>query len=381
MIQQKINERQQLFNDVIDNKIPERVPVMGNIMYEAAIEYAGFDLKQGQWDSEIAYKVFKKINEDFQTDAPCTSPTMRNPLFYQILGAKGYVMSETGVMQHPEITAMEPDEYDDFIKDPFKFMCDILLPRLYTELDTSPMQAAMVLAKAFKAKTDEDNIARKASREAAEPYEYAVIGGAGFGEAPFDFLSDLLRSFTGISKDIRRYPDKVKQACDAAVPLIEKTLIPPKPMKYRYASVPLHMAPYLGDKSVNEFFWPSFEKLISRCVSAGQTLHLFMEQDWMRFLDKLNELPGRMYMRFEYGDPQLTKKKINKHIITGFYPTVLLQTETKQKCIDKAKELLDILAPDGGYIFNVDKNIMSLKGSVAENYRAVLEYVSLHGNY
>ena len=86
-------------------------------------------------------------------------------------------------------------------------------------------------------------------------------------------------------------------------------------------------------------------------------------------------------MRFEYGDPQLTKKKISKHIITGFYPTVLLQTETKQKCIDKAKELLDILAPDGGYIFNVDKNIMSLKGSVAENYRAVLEYVSLHGNY
>lgn len=122
MIQQKINERQQLFNDVIDNKIPKRVPVMGNIMYEAAIEYAGFDLKQGQWDSEIAYKVFKKINEDFQTDAPCTSPTMRNPLFYQILGAKSYVMSETGVMQHPEITAMEPDEYDDFIKDPFKFM-------------------------------------------------------------------------------------------------------------------------------------------------------------------------------------------------------------------------------------------------------------------
>ena len=99
-----------------------------------------------------------------------------------------------------------------------------------------PMQAAMVLAKAFKAKTDEDNIARKASREAAEPYEYAVIGGAGFGEAPFDFLSDLLRSFTGISKDIRRYPDKVKQACDAAVPLMEKTLIPPKPMKYHYAS-------------------------------------------------------------------------------------------------------------------------------------------------
>ena len=48
MIQQKINERQQLFNDVIDNKIPKRVPVMGNIMYEAAIEYAGFDLKQGQ---------------------------------------------------------------------------------------------------------------------------------------------------------------------------------------------------------------------------------------------------------------------------------------------------------------------------------------------
>ncbi len=73
----------------------------------------------------------------------------------------------------------------------------------------------------------------------------------------------------------------------------------------------------------------------------------------------------------------------NKHIISGFYPITLLQTGTKLQCLDKAKELLDILAPGGKYWWNADKSVMSIDadGKVAENLRVVLEYVYENGSY
>ena len=40
---------------------------------------------------------------------------------------------------------------------------------------------------------------------------------------------------------------------------------------------------------------------------------LFVEQDWTRYLDFLRELPGRIVMRFEFGDP----KQIRKSSETG----------------------------------------------------------------
>ena len=87
-------------------------------------------------------------------------------------------------------------------------------------------------------------------------------------------------------------------------------------------------------------------------------------------------------MMFEYGDPKLTKEKIgDKHIIAGFYPVTMLKTATKQECIDKAKELIDTLAPGGRYIFTLDKSPVSVGDINPDNLKAVYEYVGKHANY
>jgi hypothetical protein len=85
---------------------------------------------------------------------------------------------------------------------------------------------------------------------------------------------------------------------------------------------------------------------------------------------------------FEYGDPKLIKEKLGKkHILNGFYPITLLKTGTKQQCIDKAKELIDILAPGGKYFFGFDKAIITADSVNLENLKAVLEYVSENAYY
>jgi hypothetical protein len=103
----------------------------------------------------------------------------------------------------------------------------------------------------------------------------------------------------------------------------------------------------------------------------------------------LDEIPG-LPAGFAARDPisirirrsEAGQRKAGKnHIITGFYPSVMFKTHTKQQCIDKAKELLDILAPGGNYYFNFDKAPMTLGSTNLENYYAVIEYVAENGKY
>ena len=376
-------ERIQLFRDLSDGKIPKRVPLNVILSIEFAIQYAGRDLAEAQWDTSMLEEVFDKMCRDFVSDS---NPAMafRYPSYYKILGARNFVMSSSGFLQHPEVHGFEAEDYDYFIQSPYDCILEKILPRIYTELNTNSVQRSIVFAKAFKAFFDEVFNGNMIISKLTEKYGFSPIGGFdGFCEAPFDFMSDQLRGFKNIVGDIRRIPDKVEAACEAALPLMLKTGMPPHPpSKYGATFIPLHMAPFLREKDFERFYWPTFKKLVEDLAALGQPSYLFVEHDWTRFLDHLYELPENTRMMFEYGDPKLVKEKLGKkHILTGFYPITLLKTGTKQQCIDKAKELIDILAPGGKYMFSFDKGLITTDSVNIENLQAVLEYVSENANY
>ena len=84
----------------------------------------------------------------------------------------------------------------------------------------------------------------------------------------------------------------------------------------------------------------------------------------------------------EYGDMKKAKHTIGKNLcLQGFYPISLLGYGTKQECIDKAKEVIDIMAPGGGYIFSLDKYILNASDVNPENMKAVNEFVRDYGVY
>lgn len=376
------NERNQMFYDLFNGKTPKRVPISIPATPDFAIQYSGLDLAECQWDLTKLEPVYDKFCQDFITD---TYPGgfIRIPSHYQILGSTPIVMSSSGFMQHPEVVGLLAEEYDQFIASPYDCIVETILPRLYTELNGEPGKVAMTLAKAMRAHSDDLAYLGTIRAKMNAKYGYATMG-AVLTEAPFDFMADFLRSFKGISGDVRRYPDKVVAACEAVLPLMIKKGTLPDPTMLGYTIIPLHMAPYLRDKDFATLYWPTFKKLVETLAGMGQNIQLFVEHDWMRFLDHLYELPENTIMRFEYGDAKLVKEKLGKkHIISGFYPVIMLQTGTKQQCVDKAKELLEILAPGGRYWWQADKSIINLEanGPVVENLRAVLEYVHENGTY
>lgn len=375
-------ERTQLFTDLMDGKIPKRVPVAGFFAHEFAIQYAGRDLTEVQWDTTDLEAIFEKVSEDFYSDLLPVS-AFRLPSFYKLLGSKNFVMGSNGFLQHPEVEGLRLEDYDDFIASPYDCILEKVLPNLYSALNTDPVTKSLVMAKAFKAFTDDMGNTGRIYGNLINKYGYGLINlFAGFCEAPFDFLTDQLRGFKNISLDVRRIPDKVEAAVNAVTPLVIKMGGQLFPAKYNATFIPLHMAPYLRGKDFDRFYWPSFKKLVDGLAEKGMRSYLFVEQDWMRYVDYLAELPAGTVMMFEYGDPKLVKEKLGKkHIISGFYPLTLLKTGTKQQCIDKAKELIETLAPGGGYYFSFDKVIITLDSVNVDNTKAVLDYVATNANY
>ncbi|NLM45765.1 MAG: uroporphyrinogen decarboxylase [Firmicutes bacterium] len=378
----RAEERTQLFRDLLKGKTPKRVPYSTAPAMEYVIQYAGYDLEKTLWTLKDLDKIYDKFCAEFLSD---TNPvgTYRLPTFYQILGSKAFVMGSGGFMQHPEVVGLLPEEYDEFIASPYDCILNTILPRLYTALDAEPSQKALVLAKAYRAYLDDFGVIAAVRNKMHEKYGYAMLA-AGFTIAPFDFIADFPRSFSGISIDIRRRPEKVLEACEAVTPLLVKKGKLPPSVEYGYIMIPLHMAPYMREKDFEKFYWPTFKKLVEELSANGHNCYLFIEQDWMRYLDYLNDLPENTIMRFEFGDPKLVKEKVGKkHIVSGLYPITLLQTGTKEQCVDKAKELMDILAPGGKYWFNYDKSVLTIdkEGRIADNLKAVTEYVYENGKY
>lgn len=374
------NERLQIYKDIYRGNVPARVPVANPLALDAMVEYAGGNVAEIYWDMTKAEAVFDRVCQDFTADqAP--GGTRRYPSFYQVLGSRPFVMSSTGYMQHPNVEGMEVEDYEYLTSSPYDCIIERILPRLYTELDATPEKKAFALAKGFSSWSGEMAAVGALGAKIKAKYGFPTISG-GATTAPFDFIADFFRGFTGISKDIRRFPEKVAAACEAITPILVKKGQLLAPSDLGMTIIPLHMGPYLRTKDFENYYFPSLKKQVELLTEMGINVQLFVESDYDRFLDYLQELPEKTILRFEMGDPRLIKEKLGKKfILSGFYPLSLLITGNKTECVDKAKELMDTLAPGGGFMFDFDKGALNMVGNIAENLRSVLDYVNLNGSY
>lgn len=379
-------ERISIFRDVYDNKIPKRVPVNVAIPFEAVAEFGGVNIVKAQWDSSLAEGALDKLCQTLYSDACPGGSSLRYPSFYQPLESQSFVMSSTGFFQHPEVIGMLPEEYDYLIESPIDCLLEKVIPRQYKALDLEdPVKMMLSFAQSYVAYGNEMQNNGMMMAKAVEKYGYypgGPITAGGFTEAPFDYLADQLRSFRGVSMDVRRMPEKVAAACEALYPLALKKGMPQTISNYSSVFIPLHMPTFMREKDFAKLWWPTFKQMVDEYASMGIHCNIFCEDNWDRYLDYLYELPTDTIMMFEYGDPKLIKEKLGKkHIITGLYPVSMLKTHTKEECVDKAKELIDILAPGGKYIFSLDKQPMSINDVNLENFNAVTEYVRDYAVY
>lgn len=377
-------ERMELVRKTVTLEGNERVPVHCVCENSFAIQYCEMDYRYASWDPYVFGDAYQKVLTDFYWDS-CDGMFVRPSQLYRELGSVNFVENQNGYVQHPEVVGLQADEYDELIADPWKCIVGKVLPRLYRNLSGEHPYGMYNLAKgAIAYERFFGNLVDKAIQVEEETQVPALA--PGLTEVPFDYVADQLRSFTGISKDLRRHADKIIAACEAVLPLVLKagrdSMEPGETLPW--ICVPLHMPPYLSTKQFEKFYWPTFKQFIETLVGEGYTLQLFLESDWSRYYDYLQELPdnGKLVYYFEYGDPAQAKKLLgDRYCLQGFYPVEMLKQGTKQECIDKAKEILDIMAPGGGYIFSPEKVIIDVNDINTENLKVVNEFVRDYALY
>lgn len=375
-------QRRTMIKKAIMCEKPERVPIVSKAEPSYAIEYAGYDMKTALWDPKQIVKATDKMYTDIYCDAGGNMP--RFPLVYKTNSSRAYVPRKLDdFVQHPEVSGLEVDEYEEYIEDPFKCIVNKVLPRLYPNLAAEGMEGKLNILRAMIS----DNQVKGAYLSGLAELEkkHGIINiRRGAIEAPFDFVADLLRGFTGVSKDIRRDPGKLLAATEATLPLMYRLakIVNPNPSTIPSIFMPLHMPSFMRTKDFEKLYWPSFKKLICDLVSDGYTMQIFFEKDWTRYYEYLQELPTGVIAYFEDDDLGVVKEKIgHKLCIMGNYPITMLRLNTKQECIDKAKEIVDKAAPGGGYLFCMDKSILNLSDAKPENLIAVSEFVHEYGVY
>ena len=360
---------------------PDRVPHETRFGEYWALEYAGFNIKTDTVDAHKMGQAMERIAQDFATDT-CPSLFTRNPLFYKMLQSQCFVQSESGIMQHPEVSFMKDEEYPMLIENPLSFIIEKILPRAYRSLDGTPAETMTTLLKAMNAKTDMSTPLLMETVRVSNTYQLPLTG-AGLVEAPLDYIADMIRGFSKISLDIRRQKSLVKNAAQAVLPLMVKfaSMLPPVPG--RTIGAPLHMPVFMRNKDFEELYWPTFKALIEDLTGKGYQMKIYFEGDWTRFYDYLQDLPqGKIIGCFEYMDPVLCKDKLGKVMcISCGYDVSLLEYGTKMQVVDEAKRILDALAPGGGHIFSVSKGITFSNDGKAENVKALYDFVSENGKY
>lgn len=383
------NEREENMRAIYDNKIPGRVPISMSLSNAVVAGYAGLDIRATYWKPSLLLKPLVELSEKLNADTALFGGSIYTPVSSQTLRSINKAMSSTGYMQHPNTVAMEADEYDELIADPYAFILEKCIPRLYKSLDpqSNPWKNILALIQESQLKMAVGKEEMAIRQELSERFGYPQgIGfNSGFGRAPMDWVADQLRSFSGICVDVRRYRAKLIEALDAIYPMVYKIGVckdPEKETRYNGTYFQLHMATYLREKDFAEVWLPSWKRQMEDYASLGMRTGAFLEHDWGRLLDYVHDLPTGSVFAFEHTDAKLIKEKLGKkHILTGGFPLQHLTKCTKAEVIDKTKEWLDIMAPGGQYIFGFDKSALTHDDINVDNLAAVFDTVREYGVY
>lgn len=388
-VKQLQQERNQLFKDLYNNVIPKRAPVQMTLSMLIVAEHYNKNIIDVQYDYSRIADIAEEASQLVYSDSCPMNPVSlasRIAGGYQLLESQSFVMGKNGYMQHPEVVGMHEDEYDELIADPYACLMEKVIPRQHKALAIeNPVKRANAISYVKAENARQLRGTAEICGKLTEKFGYyngAKPGSGGFTAAPYDFLADQLRSFSGISKDIRRRRSQIKEACEALLPLMFHLGLPSNPDNEGAVGMPLHMPTFMREKDFVEVWMPTYLKLIQQYAARGIRTRPFLEDNWMRYIDILQDLPSGTILKFEYGDEKLIKDKLGKKfIVSGVYPLNLVKQGTKQQVLDEAKRHLDIMLPGGGFLFSLDKGPLMASDINFENYKALSEFVRDYSVY
>jgi uroporphyrinogen-III decarboxylase len=395
---------------------PDRVPIGVATLYFPA-KYSGISYEQMYYDQGKYLGAAKKFARDFNWDAACflrsfesvtlglslagTDPaTAINVAVASVLGGgfshdilKDIYSSQPG----REIDAdnesqfkikqpvMSVEEYDEFIEDPFGFLGNKVVPRVYGALSKpGSAEAATALVnlgmKLNTALGELQQFAQEMKTVCCPPWYMALAPN------PLDTLGAFIRDFDKVLMDIHRVPSKVKKICETLAPVLAAVGKATGEISYqltgsRRVFCPVWYNSFLSKKEYREFHWPYLKYICEELIKADFVPLLSLQGTYDHLLDTLLELPeGKAIAWFDRTDPVKAKEVIGDHLcIAGGISPALLIGGTPEETDGRVKTLLDDMKTARGFIFTLPFN--AIGPAKTENIIAMTDAVHKYGAY
>ena len=408
--QELYNERQQLIEDTLALKPTKRVVNAVRVSYWPFFEY-GLTLADAMKDYDRVNECMIRFHKEFHPDVGSAASGCSPSRVFELAGmktvrwpgdAKG--LGVNNPYQFIEFETMMEDEYEELLAAPAQFAIEKYMPRIadifnpLSQIDwlasynnnmalisafTSP--AMLEMYKKFEeiAKVNADYRQHSAElKKALVEMGYPFITGTASTSA-FDMLADYLRCTMGCFTDTLIQPENMKRLLDRFVEVhIRSSLNQCTLTGNKYAWVMLHKAfdGFISDETYSEFYWPYLKKWALAMIDNGLVPVLFAEGPYTQRLKYLEELPkGKCLIVFESVDFKEAKRVLGgRQCMMGGFPNQLLLFGTPAEVSDKAKEIMDIMCPDGGYMFAGSSLVDNAK---RENLEALFQTIEDYGKY
>lgn len=388
---------------------PDRVPFMPTMNNYYALEY-GVTIQDAMTDPACLMQPLQRFLDSYDPDllySPCFFPIA--PMEFSGYTAARwpgtfYNLPPNTPYQYIDKQYLEDEDWDDFMKDPTRFIMKRILPQKHTAfqgielLDMHALCGQAIYSLAGLGipsvknalmnmiKTGElvlENLGKVMQLNMMAIEHGFPVFGAATGMCPFDDFADQVRGLLTTCMDIVTDPELVCEAIDRWGDVIIPNAITNAKMQHaQYLFIPLHCGTddFMSLANYQKCYWPGLKRMIMAAIDAEITPVVLCEGKYYTRLETIADVPkGKVIYVFENTDFAEAKRVLGDvACIGGGMPTEYLMRGDKQRVIDETKRIIDICAPGGGFIMS---NSLALDQVKTENMDAWKETVFTYGKY
>jgi len=363
---------------------------------EITARYAGFTCQEVTHDYNKAFEAVIRCCRDFDWDAVVPNMVWVWTGLTQSIGLRYYgvpgidVGPEVG-FQYREPTQqdafMTRDDYDDLIADPVRFLYEIWLPRVCTEVSAkgaptsfrnnlSFVKGGMAMLNYFHA------LGPQVERMRWECGTVSAI--CGMLKAPLDILADKFRGYMGLAFDLMEIPDKVLAASQALMPHLAWLALTSADPE-RKVPIPIWMhrgcTPFVSKRHFAEIYWPTLKPIVEALWAQGNQTLFYAEGTWDAHLEDFAQLPAASIIyHIDRGDPVEVQRVLGgRFCLSGGVPNTILAFSTPDEVKAHCRKLIETVGEDGGYI--MDASAIIQNDASIENLRAMTDATLEYGVY
>ena len=393
---------------------PDRVPVVPFFQTFPYL-WAGYTIAECFYDVEKAKDAYRRFLNHFQPDMAMGYSAVflgQGPIMekmdakqFQWPGQPGGKVDPRNIFQYIEKPYLAEGEYPELLSDLSGWYMNKWLPRVYGALDglksfSIPLMSAYSIPAGMVqfANPQIVEIAQNlhevgklsaawladvaAFEQEMMDMGYPIWAGAATTTA-FDVLSDTLRGTIDTMADLFENPEEVHRAVEMFYPTsFYGGVAQMQHANGLFVFIPLHkgLDGFMSPKQYDEFYWPTLQRMVEGFIQMGYTPLIYTEGKYDSRLERIKEItPGKCLYHFEDVDIKEAKRIVGKdHCISGGLSSQVLRLGKPDQVRDAVKELFDICAVDGGYIFDLSDTIDDVP---VENVEAMMETAFEYGKY